>query len=73
VSIFSLDSTVLLVSMGAGNLVSNAKLTKVGIEMLIFPSPIKLHSDNLLIKPAFNKRLKFQERVEDISFMTQQI
>jgi hypothetical protein len=64
-------NVVLLVSMGTRNLVSNVELTKVGVEMLIFPTPIKLHGDNLLIKPSFNKRLKFQKKFEDIRFMTQ--
>jgi hypothetical protein len=41
--------------------------------MLIFPTPIRLHGDNLLIEPSFNKGLKFQEIFEDIRFMTQQI
>jgi hypothetical protein len=52
-----LDNTILLVSMGAGNLVSNAKLTKVGVEM---------HGDNIVIEPSFNKGAKFQENFEDI-------
>jgi hypothetical protein len=68
-----LDNTILLVSMGAGNLVSNAKLTKVGVEMLIFPTPIRLHGDNILIEPSFNKGVKFQEKFEDIRFMMQQV
>jgi hypothetical protein len=72
-SMLLLGNTVLLVSMGTGNLVSNVKLMKVGVEMLIFPTPIKLYGDNLLIKPSFNKRLNFQEKFEDIRFMTQQI
>jgi hypothetical protein len=59
-----LDNTILLVSMGAGNLVSNAKLTKVGVEM---------HGDNILIEPSFNKGAKFQENFEDIWFMMQQV
>jgi hypothetical protein len=72
-SMLSLGNTVLLVSSGVGNLVSNAKLTKVGVEMLIFPTPIRLYGDNLLIEPSFNKGLKFQEKFEDVRFMTQQI
>jgi hypothetical protein len=62
----SLDNIILLVSMGAVNLVSNAKLTKVGVEMFIFSTPIRLR-----IKPSFNKRLKFQEKFEDNRFMMQ--
>jgi hypothetical protein len=68
-----LDNTVLLVSVGARDLVSNAKLTKIGIEMLIFPTPIRLHEDNLLIKPVFNKRLEFKKNFEDTRFFMRQI
>jgi hypothetical protein len=59
----SLGNTVLLLSMGVGNLGSNAKLTKVGVQMLIFPIPIRLHGFNLLIEPSFNEGLKFQEKI----------
>jgi hypothetical protein len=63
-----LGNTALLVSVGAGDLVSNAKLTEIGIEMLIFPTPIRLHGDNLLIKPTLNKRLEFKENLKTSYF-----
>jgi hypothetical protein len=72
-AMFLVCGTILLMSVRAGNLVGNAEFTEVGIEMLLFATPVRLDRDNLPIEPALNKRLKFKENFEHIRHVSQQI
>jgi hypothetical protein len=71
--VFAFNRTILLMSVGAGDLVGDAKLAEVGVEVFILSTLVWLNIDDLLIKEAFNKVLKFNGIFEDIRLMTQQI
>ena len=46
---------VVLMCMWAGNMMRDANFLKEGIELLVFTSPVSLHSNNLGVKFSFNK------------------
>jgi hypothetical protein len=47
----------------------NSKALEKGIQALLFPSPISLHSHNLPIKQAFNKVLEVMKTLEHFRFV----
>ena len=51
----------------------DANALKEGIQLLIFPSPVSLHSENFSIKLAFNPSLEFMKFLKNFRFMTKQI
>jgi hypothetical protein len=50
VMMFPLCDAILLMGVRTGNLVGDAKFVKVGIEMLIFTTPVKLNRNNLHLR-----------------------
>jgi hypothetical protein len=73
VVMFSFGSTILLMGVGARNLMVDAKAMKKGIRFLILPTPIGLDGKNLAIKPSLNKVLKFKKMLKHLGFRTKQI
>jgi hypothetical protein len=72
-AVLTLCGTILLMSVRTGHLVSDAKFMEEWVEMLILSTPVGLDCNDLLIKQALNKRLKFKEICENIKLVTQQI
>jgi hypothetical protein len=58
VMMLALGITILLMGVGTRDLMRDANITKKGIKFLVFPTPIRLGSNNLAIKPSLNKALK---------------
>jgi hypothetical protein len=59
VSMFALGCPILLVGVGARDMVCDVNGSKKGIEFLIFPTPIRLNNNYFLVKPTLNELLKF--------------
>jgi hypothetical protein len=53
--------------MGTRYMMRDANLSKKGIELLIFPTPIGLKRYNLTSKHAFNKGLKLKKVFGDLN------
>ena len=51
----------------------DANALKEGIQLLIFPSLVSLHSENFSIKLTFNHSLEFMKFLKNLRFMTKQI
>jgi hypothetical protein len=65
--------TILLMSVGARDLMRDTQLVEEGVETFILSTPVSLNNKNLPIKEAFNKGLKFKKICENIRFVTQQV
>jgi len=71
VTVFALSRAVLLVSMGARYLVSDAYTLEKGVQSLILPTPISLDGLYLAAKLPFDKALKFMKNRENFRFVPQ--
>jgi hypothetical protein len=69
-TVLAFSSAVLLMGVGARNLMSNANLTKKRIKTLILPTPIRLNRNYFAIEHELNKGLKLKKILENIGFMT---
>jgi hypothetical protein len=69
ITVFSLCNTVLLMGVRIGNMMVNSYRSEIGIEMLIFPSPITLNSQDLGTKQTLNMSLKLKKYMIDIRFI----
>lgn len=72
-TVLALGRTVLLVRIGTGNVVFNPNALKEGIEALVFPTPIRLHSFDFSICQAFNKFLEILKLSKNLRFMFKEI
>jgi hypothetical protein len=70
-AMFTLDHTILLVSMRARDVMRDAN--RQGVEFLIPSSPIGLYSKNLVPKLLFNEFLKFKKVFRNLKLVTKQI
>jgi hypothetical protein len=68
-TVLALYDTVLLISVGAGDLMRDTQLAEERVETFILSTPIWLNIKNLPIKEAFNKGLKFKKICETIIFV----
>jgi hypothetical protein len=73
VAMFPLSSPILLVCVWARYVMRYPGGSKKGMQFLILSSPVRLNSDNPVIKQAFNKLLKFNEVCGDLRFMSKQV
>jgi hypothetical protein len=73
VVMFMLSSSILLVGVGARNLMRDTNGTKEGIKFLILPTPIRLNGNNLVIKLSLNKMLEFQKVFKHLGLRMKQI
>ena len=62
-AMFSFSGAILLVGMGARDMMSNANLLKENMQLFILATPISLHSNNFPIKLALNIFLKIKEHL----------
>jgi hypothetical protein len=60
-TVLAFGNTILLMGVRTRDLMGNTNLVKKRIEMLIFPTPIKLNRDNFVVKHVLNKGLKFKK------------
>jgi hypothetical protein len=67
--VFCLCNTILLMGVRTGNTMVNSYRPEIGIEMLIFPSPITLNSQDLGTKKMLNMSLKLKKYTIDITFI----
>jgi coenzyme F420-reducing hydrogenase delta subunit len=65
--------TVLLVGMGAWDLMGVAYLVKEGIKMLILATPVGLDRDYFAIKHTLNEGLEFKKILVNLILMTKQV
>jgi hypothetical protein len=72
-TMFALSRTILLVGVQAGKSMRDANVTKKGIKLLIFHTPIRLDSKDLAIKLSLNQVLEFKEILKHLRFRTKQI
>lgn len=73
VPMLTLSGPIFLVSVRTGDKMVNSNLLEKGIQGLILPSPIRLHSKNFLVKLTFYQVLKITETLKYIRFMANQI
>jgi hypothetical protein len=69
-SMFTFSRSVLLMSMRTRHKVRYANFLKERIEFLILSSPVRLHSNNFLIKKTLNMMLKIMKFLKDIRFFS---
>lgn len=72
-SVFSFGGAVLLICMGARDIVSDANLLKKRVEALILATPIGLKSEDLFIKMMLNKVLKIMKALKNFRFTLKKI
>jgi hypothetical protein len=72
-SMFTLGRTILLVSVWARHVMSDANTLKEGIQALILPTPISLHGNDFPIQQAFNKFLKVNEVLKNFRFVSKKV
>jgi hypothetical protein len=70
---FVFSSSILLMCMRAGNMMSDSYLCEKRIEFLILTTPVSLHGDDLAIKETLNKSLKLLEFLEDLRLVLKEI
>jgi hypothetical protein len=73
VSMFALSRAILLMCMWTRYKMSYPYSLEEGIKLLILSSPIRLHSNNFLIKETFNMMLKIMKFLKHIRFLFQKI
>jgi hypothetical protein len=66
VMMFSLCRPILLMGMQAGHMMSNANALEEGVQALILPTPIFLHSHYFPIKETFNKVLEIVKKLKKL-------
>jgi hypothetical protein len=64
---FTLSTTILLMSMRTGDPVRNTDFMKEGIKFNVLTTPIRLNMQNFVIKKTFEMGLKLQENIKDIT------
>jgi hypothetical protein len=67
------NSPILLMGVGARDLMRDTNLVKEGIEVLIHATPIGLNRDNFAIKHMLNKGLEFKKILENLRLMAKQL
>jgi hypothetical protein len=72
-TMFAFGHTILLVSMGAGDLMGDVNVAKGRVKLLILLTPIGLDSNDLAIKLLFNQTLKFQKVFEHLRFSVKKV
>jgi hypothetical protein len=72
-SMFTLGRTILLVSVWARHVMSDANTLKEKIQVLILPTPISLHGNDFPIQQAFNKFLKVNEVLKNFRFVSKKV
>jgi hypothetical protein len=70
VAMLPLYGAILLMGVRTENLVSNAKLVEVWVQMLVFATLVRLNGNNLFIEPTLNKKLKLKENIEHNRFVS---
>jgi hypothetical protein len=70
---FAFSRAILLMSVRARDMVSNANASKKGVEGLIFTPPIRLNCQNFTIKLTFNKILKILKALKNFRLMANEI
>jgi hypothetical protein len=70
---FTLSSTVLLMSMWAGNTMRNPNFLKEGIKFDILATLVRLHMNNFVVEKTFNMILKLNKDIEDITLALNKI
>jgi hypothetical protein len=63
--VFSFNCPILLVRMGAGDMMVNFNFGEEAMESLIFTSPVHLDRYDFSIKEAFHQVLKFNKFLEN--------
>jgi hypothetical protein len=71
--VFAFSGPILLVGMGAGELMEDAYLAKEGIKMVILSTPIRLERDYFAIKHMLNEGLEFKKILVNLRLMIQQV
>jgi biotin transporter BioY len=69
VAMFTLSGTILLMCMGACDLMRYANILEKGIKFLILPTPVGLNNNDIMIKHVLNKFLKLKEIFRNLIFM----
>lgn len=72
-AMFSLNNTILLMSVRAGDLVSNANIIEELVDFLVFATPISLNIVDLCAKSKLSFLLKLKEHMVHTRFIFQQI
>jgi hypothetical protein len=72
-TVFALSGTILLMSMRARHMMSDANFLKEGIKLLIIASPICLHSDYFPTKLTFNIGLIVKKNLINIRTLLEQV
>jgi hypothetical protein len=73
VVMFSLCRPILLMGMRARHVRSNANALEEGVQALILPTPICLHSHYFLIKETFNMVLEIMKTLKNFRFVSKKI
>lgn len=68
-AMFPLSNAVLLMSVGTGDMVSNADFVKERTKFLVLATLVGLHSYYFAIKLALNKRLKTTKTIKNFRFV----
>jgi hypothetical protein len=70
---FALSRVVLLMNMRTLDMMGYAYMLEETMEFFIFTSPVGLHGDNFLIKPAFYIFLEIKKNLEHFGMFLEQI
>jgi hypothetical protein len=73
VVVFYFCQPILLMSIGARDMMKNTNLLKIGIKLLILATPVCLNNKDFLIKLPFYQILKVTEFLEYFRLVLQQV